>query len=114
MPRPSRNRLGPIGFDEAQEDTAQHGARDVSDAAQDRGGEGLDAGDEPHEEVDLLEHDRVEHAGGPGSRAADDEGHGDHPVDVDAHEVGRLLVLGHGADGLADPGALDERHRAPP
>src|SRR4030095_6992908 len=43
---------GGEGLEQAQHEPAQHGAGDVADAAQHRGGEGLEAGDEPGVGVD--------------------------------------------------------------
>ena len=42
------------GFGEAEDDAAEHGAVDVADAAEDGCGEGLEAEDEAHLEVDLA------------------------------------------------------------
>ena len=39
---------------------------------------------------------------------ADDEGHGDHAVDPDAHELRGFKIPGHGPHGHADPGVVDE------
>ncbi len=73
----------------------------------DGGGEGLDPRDEPHEEVDLAEDQRIENAGDPGEGRSQDEGAHDRGVDVDPHQGGDVLVFGDGPQGAPGPGALD-------
>src|SRR2546422_7322227 len=53
--RPQRKVLRRHHLDDAKHEPAQHRAGDVADAAQHRRGEGLEAGDETHAEVDLDE-----------------------------------------------------------
>ena len=47
-------------------------------------------------------------AGGAGEEAAEQERERHHAVDVDAHELGRLGVLGGGPDAAAEAAAVHE------
>ena len=53
-PRPSRISRRADGLGLTQDEAADHRAGDVADAAEDGGGEGLDAGDEAGEELNLA------------------------------------------------------------
>ena len=53
-----------------------------------------------------------QHAGDGRQAGADGEGQGDGGVDVDAHELGRALVLGAGPHGLAHLGLAGEPHQS--
>ena len=94
-------------LDEADQHAAEHGAGQVADAAEHSGGEGdqaeLDAG-----VVVVVWVCTYMSAGGAGQRAAEGEGERDGPVDVDAHQPGAVLVLGHRPHGLAQLGPLDD------
>ena len=50
----------------------------------------------------------VEDGSRPGHDAADEEGHLDDPVAVDAHEGGGLGILGDGPDAASEARALHE------
>ena len=71
---PPSSRNGPHRLEHAECQPAEHCARDVADPAQHRGGERLDAGQEAHEPVDLVEHEGVEDPGRAGEQPADREG----------------------------------------
>jgi len=81
-------------LDESDEDTAEHRAGQAADAAQHGRGERDQA--ELEAQVvhggpdDLL----VQQAGRAGEATAEGERERDDPVDVDAHQPGRVLVLG--------------------
>ena len=92
----------PQRLDQADEQAAEHGARQRADAAEHGGGEGLDAGHEAVGEVHDAVVEHVEHAGDGGERAADDEGDRDRAVDVDAEQRRHRAVLLAGALGAAE------------
>ena len=98
----------PHDLDQADDQAAEHGARQRADAAQHGGGEGLDAGEEAHEEVGDAIVEEEHQAGDGGECGTHDEGDGDGPVDVDAEEGGHLHVLLAGALGAAQRGLLDD------
>ena len=91
------DRLGPVGagrvpveafverLDAADQDRAEHGAGQVADAAEHRGGER----DQPELEALVEAHgrhvERVEETCGAGERAGDQERERDRAVDVDTH-----------------------------
>ena len=62
------------GLDDAEDDTAEHGAVDVADAAEHGGGEGLEADDEAHAEVDVPVLEAVRDGGDGGEDGAEGEG----------------------------------------
>jgi len=49
-----QDQVGEERFGDTQEHAAQHGSDHVADAAEHGGGEGLDAGEEAHVELDLF------------------------------------------------------------
>src|SRR5690606_31650455 len=104
--------VGAEGFGHAQHQAAEHGAGDAADAAQHRGGERLDAGEEADVGVDhaVLHADQHRCDGGQGG--ADDEGQGDDAVGVDAQQVGHLQVFSAGTTGTSEARALDEERQA--
>ena len=107
------DRLGPVGarrvpveplvegLDEPDQDGAEHGAGQVADAAEHGGRER----DQPELEALVEAHgrhvERVEEAGRARERAGDQERERDRAVHVDAHDRGRVLVLGGRAHRLA-------------
>src|SRR5712691_1173574 len=99
---------GPEGLDQADEEAAEHGARQRADAAKDRGGERLDAGDEADEEIDHAVIEQVHDAGDRGERGADHEGERDGAVGIDAQQRRHFQVLLAGAHVAAEPRAGDE------
>lgn len=103
---------GPQGFDETQEDAADHGPGQVADAAQHRGGEGLETENEAHVVVGdgVVGTDHEPGHGGQGR--ADDEGEGDDVVHIHPHQLGDGRILGGGAHGAAQAGAVDEQQQA--
>src|SRR5712692_8131466 len=100
-------------LEQTQHEPAEHGPRDVPDAPEHGRGEGLEPRDEARVRVDEAVLDAEEHARPATHGPADQEGQRDHAIDVDAHEAGRGLVLGDGADGLADLRPVDEGIQAP-
>src|SRR5918996_1681140 len=98
---------------DAQEDPADPRSQDVADPPEHRGRERLDARDESHEVVDLVEHEHEQDPGRAGQEAPDGERGHDHAVDVDPHEGRDLLVLAHGPHGPSRLGALDEDGHLP-
>src|SRR6188474_641561 len=70
---PAQEEVGAYLLQQSEGQSAEHGTDDVSDPAEDRGGERLDARQEPHEPVDLPEDQGVQDAGRPCQEAADGE-----------------------------------------
>ncbi|KGQ02267.1 hypothetical protein BBAD15_g12524 [Beauveria bassiana D1-5] len=99
-------------FGQAQQHAAQHGAGDAADAAQHRRREGLDAGQEADEGIELADGDGDQHAAHRRQDRAHHEREGDHAVGVDAQQVGHVHVLRAGARGAAHAGVLDEQRQA--
>src|SRR5213080_5191687 len=60
-------------FDDADEQSADDGARDVADAAEDCGDEGLEAGHDAHQRVDFRVQQAPENARDAGQCRAEDE-----------------------------------------
>ena len=87
---------------------ADDGAPDVADAAEDGGGERLQAGEEAHPEVDVGDLQALRDTGDGGEGGADGERDHDDPVDVDAHQAGGVGVLRDGLHAAAGLGAVDE------
>src|SRR5882757_879549 len=96
------------GFRYPQDEAAEHGSVDVADAAEDGGGEGLEAGLEAHVVSDLAVFEPGGQARDGGEEAADGEGDDDDPVGVDAHQLGGVRVLGGGLHGAAGAAGTDE------
>ena len=80
----------------------------VADATEHRGGERLDADDEPDVELRDLEEEDEEEPGGARHDAAEEEREHHDPVDVHAHERGRLGVLCDRSDAAPEAGAVHE------
>src|SRR5450759_1100416 len=88
---------------------AEYGARDVADAAKNRGDERFQA--RPYAQERGCQHAigrAVQDAAGACQRRTHDEGRTDDDVDVDAHEAGCRFVECHGAHLLADEGLVDK------
>ncbi len=83
---------------EPEDEPADHGAGNVSDAAEHRRGEGLQAGDEAAVGVDQAVLNAEQHARGTAHGPTDQERERDDPIDIDAHEARRRLILGHRTD----------------
>ena len=98
----------PQRLDQADQQAAEHRARQRADAAEHGRGEGLDAGHEAVGEVTDAVVDQEHHAGDGGERGAHDEGDRDRPVDVDAEQRGHLAVLLAGALRAAERRLADE------
>jgi len=109
--------LGPAGqpercrevLDEADHEAAEHRAGDVADAAEDGRRERLQAGVEAEVLADEAEVVAPHDARRAGQRATDGERERDGLVDVDTHELRRLLVERRRAHGPAQAGPPDER-----
>ena len=99
---------GAVVLEQPEEQAAEQRAADVADAAEHRGGERLDAGEEADVVAGRLEEDGEQEPGGAGEQPAEQEREHDDAVDVDAHELGRLGVLRGGPDAAAEPAAPDE------
>ncbi len=104
--RVARNEVDRKRLGHAQHEAPEHRAADVADSAEDSGGEGIERWDEPHVRGHLGDH-RIEEACGATEYAAEGEGRGDGPVNVDAHEARRLGVLRDGADAPPHLGAIN-------
>ncbi|MNJ71866.1 hypothetical protein D3C77_684590 [compost metagenome] len=96
-------------LDQAQQQPAGHGPEQVADAAQHRRREGLEPQQQAHVGVGLAVVDRAHYPGDGAQAGTDEEGGADHPVDVDAHQPGHLLVLRGGTHGLAQPGLVHQQ-----
>src|SRR5882762_5332445 len=94
----------PHGFDQADQQSADHGAGERADAAEHRRREGFDAGHEAVIEADHAVIHQVHGAGDGGQGRPDHEGDRDGTVDVDADQRRHLLVLLAGALGAAERG----------
>ena len=99
-------------FDEADENAAEHGARDVADAAEDRRGEGAQARGVADDEAGVVVIEAEDEPGRAGQRRAEEESGDDDAVDVDAHHARRLLVLRRRLHRLAHLGAAHEKVQA--
>ena len=99
-------------LDDAQQHAANHRARNRADAAENSRGKRLDArhgaGRRHERRIERAE----QHAGDGGERRADGERCGNGGVDVDAHQLGRRLILRAGTHGLAHLALVDERGEA--
>ena len=84
------------GLDHAEDQPADDGAVDVADAAEDRGGERLQTGEEAHPEVDVGVAQPVRDARDGGEGGAEGERDHDDAVDVDAHQPRGVGVLRRG------------------
>src|SRR5262249_38903029 len=91
--REQREVGGGKGFEQAQHQPAHHGARDVADAAENGGGECLEARDEPRVGIDEAVLHTEEHARGAAHGSADQERQWDDPGDVEGPEArgGRVV-----------------------
>src|SRR5688500_10125074 len=96
-----RRRADP-GLHQADQDTADHGAGDVADAAEHRGDERLQPGHQAHQRVDSRDRQRHHHATGGRQGGPEREGEGDDEVGVDAHQLGHGEVVRRGAHRFAD------------
>jgi hypothetical protein len=100
-----------VGLDEADRHRAEHGARQVADAAENGSGEG----DQPELEARVVAHlaevEGVEEAGGARERARDHERERDGAVDVDPHHRGGVTVLGGRAHRFALLRSQHEPHQ---
>src|SRR6478735_5788047 len=95
-------------LDQSEQQSAEHGARNIPDAAEHGGGKCLQAEDRSHGVLRDPVIGAEEHAGDGAERGADDEGGGDHAVDIDAHQPGHLRILRGSAHSRAERRAIDE------
>src|SRR5664280_615898 len=104
--------LGGEGLDQPEHEPAEHGAGDVADAPEHRGGECFEASQEADEEVDRDEAHALQHASDSGQRCPDHERNDDDPVRVDPHQRGRVRVLRRRPHGAAGTRGLDENRES--
>ena len=97
-----------VRLQQPEQQAAHQRAADVADAAEHGRGERLDAGQEADVEAGGLEEDHEQEPGGAGEDAAEQERERHDAVDVDAHQLRRLGVLGGGADAAAEAAAVHE------
>src|SRR5665213_4628224 len=90
--RALRNVLRRERLDQADQEAAEHRARDVTDAAEYRGRKSLEAGFEAVEEPGRAVVNAADEAGRARQRAADQERHRDRGVNVDAHQLRGVAV----------------------
>ena len=93
---------------QADGDAADHRARNGTDASQNCGNEGFQAQHGTHGGRCLRVGAAIQHCADTGQRRTHRKGEGDGAVDVDAHQAGRIHILGDGAHGLAEFGLLDQ------
>ena len=87
-------------LDDTQQDAAQKRARDRADTAEDRRHERLDAGHGTGGGLQSRIGGAEQRTGHSRQRRADGEGQRDRCVDIDAHQLGRAAILGHGKHGM--------------
>src|SRR4029077_15008386 len=93
----------PEGFDQTDQETAEHRTGQRSDAAENGCGESLDAGDKAHEEIYQAIVEQVHHAGDGGERGTDHESHGDGAITTAAGARPHGLILPAGAHLAPQP-----------
>src|SRR5712691_3423474 len=98
----------PHGFDEADQEAADHGAGQRADAPQDRGREGFHARGKAVIEIHHAIIHEVHGAGDSRQRRTDHERDRDGSIDVDAEQRRHLLVLLAGALCPAEGGAAHQ------
>ena len=103
----------PIGaFDNTLADTDEkrpyHSAGNGADTAEYRRYEGPQSRQGAGQGDDGLVVGEVQQGADGRQQRADDEGHGDHAVDPDAHELRGFKIPGYRPHGHADPGVVDE------
>ena len=99
-------------LDQAEQDAAHHRPGEVADAAEHGRRERLQARQEAHRVLHRSVIRGVHDAGQRRQGGADDESGGDDRVGPHAHEGSDARVLGGGAHGPAELGAVDEVHEA--
>ena len=95
-------------LDQPQQNTAQHGAGEIADAAQHGGGKRLQAEHEAHRVVGDAVIGAIHHAGHGSQARANDEGGGDGAIGVDTHQGCNIHIFGRGADGNAEARAVNK------
>ena len=95
-------------LDQAEHQPADDSTIDIADAAEHRCGEGLEAGQEAHPEVDVGVTQAPGQAGHCGQGCAERERHHDDAVDIDAHQPRGVGVLGCRLHRPTETGAVDE------
>src|SRR5450756_2034166 len=95
-------------FHESQQQPADHGARDVADAAQDGGGERLETVGPAHVEADGTVVHAVHDAGDAAEGRAQSEDEENDDADIDAHQRRSAAVQSSGTYGCAKRRLLDD------
>jgi hypothetical protein len=95
-------------LDQPEDQPADHSTIDIADAAEHSCGEGLEAGDEAHPEVDVGVAQAPGQAGYCGQCCAECERHHDDAVDIDAHQPRGVGVLGCRLHRPTHLGPVDE------
>ena len=93
----------------ADQERADHRAGNGADAAEHCRDEGLQAGHTAGGDRHRGIVRKVEHRADRGEERTDDKGHGNDGIDLHAHELRRLKILGGGTHSHADLGLFDER-----
>src|SRR5690606_34205568 len=91
---------------------AEYRAGKVSDTAEYRCGERIDADAKAHLVVNRVVVQGIHDAGHAGQRAANKEGGTDDAVDVDTHQARGQGVLGDGPHGFAQTRKFDDERQA--
>ena len=104
-------RLGE-NLDDAEQNAADERARNRADAAKYGSGECLDARQRAGGRHQGRVRGAQQHARDSGKTRADGKGDGNGRVDVDAHQLGRALVLGNRTHRRADLALAGEQHQS--
>ena len=98
-------------FADADEEGAHHRSGNGADAAEHGGHEGLQAGHGARGGHHAGVIGEVEQRPHRSQEGANNKGDADDRIDLDAHKLTGLEVLGHGPHGHADLGVVDELHQ---
>ena len=99
------------GLADADDERTHHRAGHGADAAEHGGHKRLQAGHSAGRGHHAGEVGEEEDRADGRQKRTDNKGGRDHVVDLDAHQLRRLEVHGHGAHGHADLGMVDEQHQ---
>jgi hypothetical protein len=105
-----RQMRGNQNLDDSQKQSTRHHAANASKPADDDHNEGFEDHHQAH--IRIQKPDRTKQkTRDRGKQGRQDEGQRDHPVHVDAHEPGRLLILGRGLQLPADRGSTEQKRQ---
>ena len=96
-----RPELDRKGFDQSDQQPGHHRSRQAREPADHAGAEGLEPVEPAHGGVEHVVVHPHQNAGHAAEHRAHGEGRHVDQVDVDPHGIGRLVVLGRGADDHA-------------